>query len=164
MFTLQNWKVKLAYAGFGCLFGSICTIMGMLASPVTAQWDKFGIIECSVLRVVDEDGNPGVVLSAGKLGGKVSVRSEDRTTITLSGFSDYGEHSKFGGYVIFQGKGQWTRIDGGRVLVRGEGASLVELSGGFVSVRGKGKRLVELSGDEHGNGRINTWDKNGNSQ
>ena len=57
MCSIQNWKVKRAYAGFGCLFGSICTIMGMLASPVTAQKDKFGEIECTNLTVVDGEAS-----------------------------------------------------------------------------------------------------------
>ena len=34
----------------------------MLASPVTAQRDKFGHIECTGLTVVDADGVPMIVL------------------------------------------------------------------------------------------------------
>ena len=63
MFRIQNWKVKLDYAGLGCQFGSLCVKMGMLASPVTAQRDKFGEIECTKLTVVD--------------GGMVSILGKD---------------------------------------------------------------------------------------
>lgn len=175
MFTLQNWKVKLAYAAFGCLFGSICTIMGMLASPVTAQWDKFDIVECTTLRVVDQDGNAGVILSAGKGGGALDVYGDDMRTITISGFSDYDEQSEYGGggYLIVQGKGQWTRLDGGRVLVGGKDKQSLysrqaELSlsehGGSIGIWGKGNCLVKLSGDEHGNGKITTRERDGDRQ
>ena len=58
MFSIQNWKVKVAYAGCGCLFGSFCTKMGMLASPVIAHKDKFGDIECTSLKVVGKSGDP----------------------------------------------------------------------------------------------------------
>ncbi len=37
MCNSQHWKIKLVYIGFGSLFGCLCTIIGMLASPATAQ-------------------------------------------------------------------------------------------------------------------------------
>ena len=49
VFSTQDWQIKLVYAGFGFLFA----VIGMLLSPVTAQRDKFGEIECRRLTVVD---------------------------------------------------------------------------------------------------------------
>ena len=65
MFSREHWQIKLAYAGFGALL----LFMGMLLSPVTAQRDRFGEIECSKLRVVDADGNTRVVLTTDEHGG-----------------------------------------------------------------------------------------------
>ena len=73
---LQNWKVKLVYIGFGTVFGCLCTIIGMLASPVTAQRDKFGEIGCTGLNVVGKDGQL-VALSTDEQGGAISVYAKD---------------------------------------------------------------------------------------
>ena len=149
MFGNQNWKVKVAYAGFGCLFGSLCTIMGMLASPVTAQRDKFGNIECISLRIVDGDGETKVALGVGERGGFVGVFDKDgeEWKAALSGY----EH---GGFVVVAGK------DG----VRNAQLSVNE-RGGAVRVYGKdGNPKVGLGVTEHGNGSVNTWDKDGNRQ
>ncbi len=164
MFTFQNWKVKLAYAGFGCLFGSLCTIMGMLASPVTAQRDKFGEIECTKLTVVDAEGKAHVVLSTNWRDCLV-----DTQVIRLgSGLFD-------GGCVSVLGKDGKTKAElsayswGGRVFVLGkDGKAKAELSvhedGGFFSVLGKdGKAKAELSAQEDG-GRVGVWGKDGKSK
>ena len=45
MFNSNNWQIKLVYAGLGGLL----MLIGMLLSPVTAQRDKFGEIECTKL-------------------------------------------------------------------------------------------------------------------
>lgn len=64
MFTLQNLKTKLVYIGFGSFFGCLCTIIGMLLSPVTAQRDKFGEIECTSLTVKGPNrDNPNLKLT-----------------------------------------------------------------------------------------------------
>ena len=52
MFSREHWQIKLVYAGFGALL----LFIGMLLSPVTAQRDKFGEIECTSLAVVDAAG------------------------------------------------------------------------------------------------------------
>lgn len=77
MFTLQNWKTKLVYIGFGSFFGCLCTIIGMLASPVTAQRDKFGEIECTSLRIVDAQSNLKIFLGSINSGGTVTIYSKD---------------------------------------------------------------------------------------
>ena len=53
MFNSQYWKIKLVYIGFGSIVGCLCTIIGMLASPATAQRDKFQEIECTKLTLID---------------------------------------------------------------------------------------------------------------
>ena len=40
-----NWKNSLACASFGSIF----TIFGMIFSPIDAQRDKFGEIECIII-------------------------------------------------------------------------------------------------------------------
>ena len=73
MYKLQNWKTKLVYIGFGSFFGCLCTIMGMLVSPVTAQRDKFGDIECTSLRIVDKNGKWKASLGVDEHGGYMRV-------------------------------------------------------------------------------------------
>ena len=107
MFTLQSWKVKFAYAGFGCLFGSLCTIMGMLASPVTAQKDKFGEIECTSLKIVD-GGDVRVFGNDGKLIVRLGMTmlGDDGGTVGLDGNVDGNDgkvYDGFGGEVVVYG-------------------------------------------------------------
>lgn len=52
--NLASWQVNVVYAGCGCLCGCICTILGMRASSVAPNKDKFGEIECTSLRVLDK--------------------------------------------------------------------------------------------------------------
>ena len=132
MFTFQNWKVKLAYAGFGCLFGSLCTIMGMLASDVAAQRDRFGDdgyferIFCTDLLVSGKDGGGlGLALTGDEHGGRVYVYGKNRIPIPKVSLG-VTEH------------------------------------GGYIQVKGKGEAVMSIN--EHGNGAITTWDKDGNKQ
>lgn len=169
MFTLQNWKVKLAYAAFGCLFGSICTIMGLLASPVTAQRDKFGDIECSSLRVVDATGVARVRIRLGAYGGYVGVYGKDSNSRASLGVTGYG-----GDVEVYDRDGQVKAVlgvheHGGVVSVGGKatgmGAQLgVNERGGIVQVEGKGESAAVMSISEYGNGVVATWDKNGYQQ
>ena len=168
MCSNQNWNVKLAYVGFGCLFGSLCTIMGMLTSPVTAQRDKFDRIECMSLRVVDANGNPKVVLDLDEENGRVVVYGKVGVLpqVGLHG----GEH---GGRLDVWGMDGRTSLSSnlglGRVMVWGEdGYPKVGLNvtkqAGRVVVWGRGKGQATMSIDESGNGVISTWDKNGDRQ
>ena len=63
MFNGQRWKIKLVYIGVGSLFGCLCTIIGMIASPATAQREKFQEIECTKLTLID----PSTVIRTAKL-------------------------------------------------------------------------------------------------
>ena len=142
--------------------------MGMLASDVTAQKDKFGNIECTSLRVVDAKGNPKAVLDVDEDNGRVMVWGKVGILpqVVLHG----GEH---GGRVDVWGMDGRTSLSSnlglGRVVVWGEdGYPKVGLNvskhAGRVVVWGRGKGQATMSIDESGNGVISTWDKNGDRQ
>ena len=74
----MNTKHQVISGIIGGIIGSIITALAV--SSGTAQRDKFGDIECTSLRVVDADGNPGVSLSIdghGEHGGRVYVVGKD---------------------------------------------------------------------------------------
>ena len=61
----------------------------MLASPVTAQRDKFGEIECTKLTVVDADGRKRVILTFDEHGGAVVAFGKDgESQAGLRGYDD----------------------------------------------------------------------------
>lgn len=168
MFTFQNWKVKLAYAGFGCLFGSLCTIMGMLASPVTAQRDKFGEIECTKLTVLGFDGTLGLVLGVGEHGGIVNTYSNDGKSGVRISIDEYGgvvgvisnKKTKVSLHAD-EHRGSVNVYDKG---MRYGGILSVDKYGGFFMLDGKGEGKVAIGINEYGNGVVSTWDKNGYRQ
>ena len=145
MFSFQNWQQKLVFAGFACLF----TIIGMLLSPVTAQRDKFGDIECTSLKVVGADGYSRVSIGAGSLGGYVVVYDDDKYGASKAELNI----SSRGGYIKANGK---------------DGVSTVSINfnayGGLLQARGNGKGKVAIEINENGNGTVSTWDNNGNQQ
>lgn len=165
MSTLQNWKTKLAYIGFGSLFGCLCTIIGMLASPVTAQRDRFGQIECTGLTVVDGgevnvydengigkvrlgivgdggavsvlgmDGRPKVGLSVNEHGGLIGILSKDAKPKVDLGVD---EHGGLVGIYDSEGNHHMTRL-------------YHDVHGGRVGIFGRnGQFLASLGSDEHG--------------
>ena len=69
MFNNQHWQIKLVYATFGL---SMCTIIGMLLSPVTAQ-KAMETIQCSRLEVVDAEGTVRVTITTDEQGGVVTA-------------------------------------------------------------------------------------------
>ena len=146
MFKLQNWKTKLVYIGFGSFFGCLCAIIGMLASPVRAQYDKFDTIQCSRLEIVDAVGQKDVVLGSSEHGGYVHVygKGEDKKTAVLLLINERGAHiavtSRYAKSSVILGATQ----------------------NGHVHLYGKdGKPAVELGINEHGNGVVNVSDKDG---
>lgn len=63
-----NWKNSLVCAAFGSIF----TIFGMIFSPLDAQRDKFGEIECIKLTLIDAlTGKAIAQLSTGEHGGEL---------------------------------------------------------------------------------------------
>ena len=57
----MNTKQKLAYI----VLGGVLVAAGMIISPLNAQKEKFGEIECTKLTVADDDGTPKIILVAG---------------------------------------------------------------------------------------------------
>ena len=154
MFNSQHWKIKLVYIGFGSFFGCLCTIIGMLASPVTAQRDKFGDIECTRLSVVDTTGKFRVVLSGDGSSGFVGVVGDGGLVNLHAGL--------FSAQVSVEAKG------GSISVADKDGKSSASLSltdyGGRVQVNGKGEGTAVVGINEYGNGAVSTWDKNGYRQ
>ena len=145
MFQNQNWKTKIGYIGFGSIFGCLFTIIGMLASDVTAQRDKFGEIECTKLTVVDEQGSPRVVLGGGyvSVDGIVHVyaRDEDKEGSVILGVDEHGGLVTVFGGDTKSNVGLSVDEHGGGVRVWGEGGRFTKAllsagHSGFVSVYG----------------------------
>lgn len=146
----MEFKHKFAFAALGSIF----TIVGMLFSPF--QKSRFGEIECTKLRIVNEDGKNRVVLGTRETGGgRLSVYDEDENAAISLGVLQTG------GYVgIFHRDELLACLsvlgDGGAVVVSGkDGKSRVNLgiskNGGLVNVRGKdGKARVSLGISKHG--------------
>ena len=146
----MNFGQKLIFAALG----SILTIVGMLFSPL--QKSRFGEIECTKLRIVNEDGIKSTVIGTQPIGGGyLHVYDQDGNTAIGLGVIESG------GYVAVFDKGSsLARLsvleDGGAVVANGkDGESRVSLGigkhGGHVNViGGDGKSWVALSVDEHG--------------
>ena len=87
MFSREHWQIKLVYASFGALI----LFIGMLLSPVTAQRDKFGEIECRRLTVVDADGKTRVIISSNnEHGGSVFAYGKDGKPWAALGIDQHG--------------------------------------------------------------------------
>ncbi len=78
MFRIQNWKQALGLMALGSVF----TFVGMLLSPVTAQRDKYGEIECTKLTIVDSKGNERVLLTNE---GFIKIENENGTVSSIRG-------------------------------------------------------------------------------
>ena len=160
----MNTREKFRYMAFG---GALVFLgmVGAMMSPLTAEKDKFGAIECTRLTVVDADGKTMVYLTSDVHGGLVFAFSKGLGGASLS-------VDEYGGCVKALGKdGQLAAMlnvgeDGGRVRAFGkDGKSAAALGiiehGGYVSAHGKdGKSGVSLRVDEHG-GRVDALGKDG---
>ena len=113
----MNTKQKLAYIAIGGLL----VATGMIISPLNAQKDKFGEIECTKLTVVGDKGIPLIELSSLQQSGFISVEHEDKNFGRVA----IGVHSYVlpqGGYVFVEGRNGENTVLG------------VDGDGGFVSV------------------------------
>ena len=156
MFSGKDLKVKLAYMGFGGIIAIIGMLFGIgMVSSSTAQKDKFGEIECSSLRVVDEDGITRVILSTDDRAGY----DDENIRVSIDGDAYdgsvrvYGEAgSKFGSAKAVLGISRVGISEGNVITEKTRQAGYVgaygdnragsaELSinkhGGMVDVRGK---------------------------
>ena len=134
----MNTKYNLVISGLvGGVIGSLFT--ALLVSPVTAQRDKFGEIECRSLRVVDKHGQARVLLTT-ELFDMANDFSSGELWVMILG-------TRIGAYVVTYGKNGEagvnlnTRDDGGSVSVFDK--QWVSASGSQNKVR-TGKVLSQL--------------------
>ena len=95
----MNTRAKFGYMAFG---GALVFLgmLGAMMSPLTAEKDKFGEIECTRLTVVDpKTGKSGVIISSGEDGGVVSAYGKDGKSWAALGVNEHG------GLVYVKGKG-----------------------------------------------------------
>ena len=167
----MNTKHYLVISGIiGGVIGSLLT--AMLVSPVTADRDIFGEIECRRLKVVDMNGVPRIIVSASILLDRNSTKfnfdNADTTRVRI-----YGDES--GGYVVTKTEKGLPRAvvacttrDGPVVEIYDEPRRAVSIQldehGGYVQVKGKGEGAAVMGINEYGNGAMSTWDKNGYRQ
>ena len=137
---LKHWKVGLVYAAFGSLF----TIVGMLASDVTARRDKFGEIECTRLKIVDDDGVAKVALAVdGNTAGHISIYGTNGLPRVM--LSSDGE----GGIVSVSGNDNQAKV-----AIASNGA------GGVIEVYNQNEdRAVLLDVEGEHSGRVEIYDK-----
>ena len=176
----MNAKHYLVLSGIvGGVIGSLLT--ALLVSPVTAQRDKFGEIECTGLRVVDEDGVARVMLDAEGKRGRAELLGEDFISGVILEAKQHGGAVKvFGGksaaaISVIQAQATVVVLDkngklavgldstdyGGLVKAHGahdkNGESLAMLGvaphGAMAAVWGKGgEGMAALQSDQHGGG------------
>lgn len=132
----MNTKHYLVISGIvGGIIGSLLTTI--LVSPVTAQRDKFGDIECTSLTVTDAEGREVVRLSRDEHGGWVGVYGMELESKATLGI---GKH---GGDVRVSGKN-----GGGQFKVTSTGG-IVTLSNSFsLAYDGPEYATAELGIDE----------------
>ena len=161
----MNTREKFRYMAFG---GALVFLgmLGAMMSPLTAEKDKFGEIECTRLTVVDADGKTRVNLTTDEYGGVVDAYGNDGLSGAALGVNEYG------GSVRAFGKDNDAAVlyvdeSGGVVSAFGKhgklGASLsADESGGVVSAFGKdGKSLAALAIRESGGGIVFARSKDG---
>lgn len=162
MFRIQNWTQALGLMALGSVF----TIIGTLLSPVAAQRDKFGEIECTALNIVDSNGIVSVAVGEGKNGGFVRLFDKEKSTVTKLNFDGYGQvECRSVSVVDGNGDGQvalWSVFSGGRVDVfNNDGLSQATLRvtkhGGHIIANGyDGNASADLHVTEHG-GRLDVF-------
>ena len=171
MFNSQNWKIKLVYIGFGSFFGCLCTIIGMLASPATAQRNKLQEIECTKLTLINPlTGRTSAVLGTDEHGGLLHLygANENRGAAKLYVDKDGGRLYIFSNSVVGDthiSASVGTSADGtGTVSVwhKNGGKTFISATddGGYVSIYGaKHKKLLASMGltDDGESGLISTY-------
>ena len=127
----------------------------LLVSPVTAQRDKIGDIECTKLTVVDAAGKHSVIIDGIEHGGAVVAYGKDGklgASFSIGSFGGVVEvRSRFGNATAVLG----TDPHGGRVSAWDKDAKLRAIlgtheHGGIIGVMGKEQKYAELGIEEHG--------------
>ena len=171
---------KLCYIALGGFLFALGTII----SPIIAERTKFGEVECTKLTVVNRDGDPVVVLSAGVLGmgcGEIHVYGASHG-IGGSIAIHHGQeidtsvwiHADIDSSFVVVGPDRGSKVwlsshkkSGGSVVVNNKNGSAtmeVDEYGGRLDVRDTGKYGKSLAGigiNKYGNGVVQTWKKNG---
>ena len=111
----------------------------LLVSPVTAQKDKFGDIECTALTVVDENGIPLISLGRGGKWGGGSLRIFEKLNKEINK-SDYGDIAVNLGV---NGAGPYIQVWGDKTWEDKNSEIKVMISG---AGRGKGEGYIYISG------------------
>ena len=154
------------------ILGGALVFLGMLEamiSPLTAEKDKFGEIECTKLTVVAETDEV-ITLTASDYGGLVKVHSKDGRAGALLNVNEHGGgpsvHSNDGktrGILTVNEHGRSVSVTGNDGNPRG--VLTVHEDGGAVGVFGNDEeQRVGLEVNKKGNGAVSsTWDKDGSS-
>lgn len=136
---MMNYKQKLGYFALGGLIGVVGMVIGMYISQstttqVTSQNASFGVITCTGLTVVNQDGKESIRLSTDGWGGQVNITDHSEEKPVNPDDIDS----------IFQ-----------RCVILG-----IDKEGGFVHVNGGGfpSNHVHLNINEHG-GYVNVGRK-----
>lgn len=164
MFSTENWKVKLAYAGFGSLFTTagflLSTLSTVTADEATDKVAQFDTIECREIQFVDGDGKRRSFVTLGN--------KDENEIIMWNNVTVYGNiHAAIGSKVIcsrLEIDEKQVILDsdeeGGRIVVKGNKSSAVigiAEHGGFIGVTNKdGNPSAEIGIDEYG-GVIHTF-------
>ncbi len=176
----MNTREKFRYMAFGAalmFLGMLLTLM----SPLTAQKDRFGEIECTKLTVVDGEGKASVVLTGEDGLDHVWPFAETPVPVVIYDrgirLTDSNKESLRlkGGRVDVYDKDikahASLHVDdhGGRVIAFGKdwrSHAVLSISeyGGRVEVNSKGDGTAVMGINEFGNGAVSTWDKNGYRQ
>ena len=160
----MNTKQKLAYI----VLGGMLVATGMIISPLNAQKDKFGEIECTRLAVVDAEGNERILLSTNHIehvkshkvtaqgvrvrdtkvrvlgteyGGRVQIYDEDGATVVLLDSDERGGYASVSGKDGISGVRLKNLEHGGFIQASGKRAA----SGVFLGLREHGG-FVDVTG------------------
>ena len=123
----MNTKHYLVISGIvGGVIGSLLT--SLLVPPVTAQRDKFEVVECREVRVVDKDGKTTATIGTGDHGGgRINLLDNvGLSTVELNASRVFMGSVRHEGSVRVYGEGQGdsrahTSIEGDWVWINGEG-------------------------------------------
>jgi len=148
----------------GGIIGSVLT--ALLVSPVTAQRDKFGAIECRSLTVVDEAciariilttdyhdiHNPGIVKIVGSKFGGSSVQLYDSFASTDAIPTVHLGNDTIGGFVCVNGNDFYHRAElPDDMAIPAMAKISVGLKGGLIKINNKhALSKLELSSDNKG--------------
>ncbi len=141
--SVSDWKSKLGYM----LFGLFCAMVGgMVLSPVTANRDKFGDIECTSLTVTHPvAGKATIELTLNGLGGEINI-------------TDFKGNRQI--HLLGTGIANGLYIHGylGKPVV----SMISDAAGGLVTVAdNSGKSTAGIANSKNGGGILEIYDKTG---